>query len=776
MSLAFKGSYRFDEFEFNPSERLFLRNGTPLLVSPKALEILACLVSHPGRVVTKDELLKTVWPDSFVEESNLTQHISLLRKALGDKSNCIVTVSGLGYRFTGHVQALAPAEAAPKMQPADMLVHQVRERTRMVIEESSPAALPVKTARLSIRSWPYAVVAAGVLVLAIGVGWRRLQPARSAQFLKVVVADFMNTTGDATFDRTLRRALEIDLAQSPFLDVMSEREAVNTLQLMGQPGDAALTGNVARESCVRSNRQVLLAGSIASVGHAYLLTLEATDCNSGKVLASAKRQAAAKEKVLDALDAVAERIRRGLGESATSLESYQVPILQATTASLEALKAYSLGNFLSAQGKEELETLPFYQRAVELDPHFAMAYGVMAVDYYNLHEYNRAAEYFKKAFDLSDGVSEREKLVIQAHYYSESQKDLEQGIKTYKLWAATYPHEWVPWVDLANDLTQLGQYAAAIPAGQWALELEPNGRVNYIVLARALRRANRFAEAKAVAQQAVQRGKDSPSLHAILFEIAFAEHDQGTLSREIEWTENRESDWYFLDDRASAAAAIGKYAQAEKLFHHSSETAERQSLPEAADGIVLDQATMELEFGLPDASRATLRRIHDPDSDSSDLVILRAKLGDPSSAEHFLAEHSNPTHDTLMTYRYVPLVRATLAMEHQKPLDAIAALEPATHFELTDYTVPTLRAAAYLCANRPEMAAVEYQKILANQGVDPTSPLYPLAYLGLARADALENHKAESREEYEKLFAFWKDADADVPVLKQARWEYSRLR
>ncbi len=776
MPLPFKGLYRFDEFEINPSERIFLRHGTPLFVSPKALEILAYLAGHPGRVVTKDELLKAVWPDSFVEESNLTQHISMLRKALGDKSHCIVTVSGLGYRFTAQVLAIGPTHSTPEPQSADVLVQQVRERTHVVIEESSPAALPAKTARLSIRAWPYAVVAAGVLGLAIWAGWKWLRPVRPPESQKIVVGDFINTTGDATFDRTLRRALEIDLAQSPFLDVMSEREAVSTLQLMGQPRDAALSGNVARELCVRSNRQVLLSGSIASVGHAYLLTLEATDCNSGKVLASAKRQAAAKEKVLDALDAVADRMRRGLGESATSLERYQVPILQATTPSLEALKSYSLGNYLDAQGKGETETLPFYQRAAELDPHFAMAYGVMAVDYYNLHEYNRAAEYFKKAFDLSDGVSTREKLVIQAHYYSESQKDLEQGIKTYKLWAATYPHEWVPWVDLANDWTQLGQYAAAIPAGQRALELEPNRGVNYIVLARALRRANRFPEAKAVAQQAVQRGKDSPSLHAILFEIAFAEHDQGALSREIEWTENRESDWYFLDDRASAAAAIGKYAEAEKLYHHSSETAERQSLPEAADGIALDQATMKLEFGLPDASRATLRRIHNPDSDSSDLVILRAKLGDPSSAEHFLAEHSNPTHDTLMTYRYVPLVRATLAMEHQKPLDAIAALEPATHSELTDYSVPTLRAAAYLRANRPEMAAVEYQKILANQGVDPTSPLYPLAYVGLARCHALQNRAAESREEYQKFFAFWKDADADIPILKQARLEYSRLR
>ena len=389
---------------------------------------------------------------------------------------------------------------------------------------------------------------------------------------------------------------------------------------------------------------------------------------------------------------------------------------------------------------------------------------------------SQAAEYYKKGFDLSDRLSMREKLVIQAHYYSESQKDVQQGIKTFQLWAATYPHDWVPWVDMANDWTQLGQYAAAIPAGQRALELEPKRGINYVVLARAYRRANRFAEAKAVGLSAVQRGKDSAGLHAILFEIAFVEYDQGALSREIKWSETHRDDWYFIDDRASAAAALGKYREAEKLYQRSYEAAVHANLPETADDVLIDQAMMEFDLDLPAASRATLSRMVKPEPDSSDLAILRAKLGDPSSAQHYLANHGNETRDTLVICIYVPLVRAALAVERQKPLDALAALEPATPYELVDYNVPTRKGQAYLHAHRPEMAAVEYQKILANQGIDPTSPLYPLAYLGLARCYALGNHKAQSREEYEKFFAFWKDADVDVPVLKQARAEYARLQ
>ena len=770
MPLFINKLYRFDEFVLDPSTRTFARNGKSVLVSPKAFDVLTYLLDNPGRVVTKEELLKAVWPDSFVEEGNLAQHISWLRKALGERSSDIVTVPGRGYQFTAQVRTETAADLLPEVQPGETLVHGARERTHMVIEEVALVPLAAKPARASTRVWPhYALVIVAALV-AVWVGWRWWRPAVPAEFRKIVVADFTNSTGDATFDRTLKKALEIDLGQSPFLDVMSEREAVSTLQLMDQKKDAAITANVATELCVRSNRQVLLTGSIASVGRDYLLTLEATDCNSGNKLAGAKKQAATKEDVLGALDAVADRIRRGLGESAKSLESFQVPIQKATTPSLDALKAYSLGKYLDAQGKDELETLPFYQKAVELDPQFAMAYDAIGICYINLNEYNLAAEYYKKASELSSHLSEREKFVIQGR--SES---IQQRIKTFQLWAATYPHDSVPWFDLAADRMELGQFAAAIPAASQALELDPSRWVNYYILARAYEQTNRFAEAKAVGEQAVQRKKDRVRLHAILFEIAFAEQDQSALSREIQWSENH-VDYYLIDIRACAAAALGKYKESEELFRRSYETAIRDNLPETADDILLDQAIMEFWLGLPAASRATLGRIRKPDLDSSDLAILRARLGDPSVAEHFLANHENEIHNELMAHINVPLVRATLAMKRQKPADAIAVLQVAIPYEVVDYKVPTLRGDAYLQSHQPEKAAVEYKKILANPGVAAGSYLFPLAHLGLARAYALQNRKTEGRGEYEKFYALWKDADPDVPVLKEARLECARLQ
>jgi DNA-binding winged helix-turn-helix (wHTH) protein/tetratricopeptide (TPR) repeat protein len=777
-----KDIYRFDEFELDPSKRILARNGAPAPLSPKAFDLLTFLVLNPGRVLSKEELLKSVWPDSFVEEGNLAQHISWLRKALGDRSACIATIPGRGYQFTAQVQVEHPVDSLPESQPGDIFVQRVRERTHVVIEQSSPApvarALPAWSAsrRNAVIRWTaLSLLAAALIVLAATIAWKRLVPP--PQLRKVMVADFANSTGDATFDRTLKRALEIDLEQSPYIDVMSESEAVSILQLMGRSDGAGISSAIAREVCVRSNRQVLLSGSIASVGHDYLLTLEATDCASGKQLAGAKAETAAKEKVLAALDSVADRIRKGLGESRASLENYQVPIMTATTFSLDALKSYSMGHYLAAQGKSESETLPFYQKAVELDPQFAMAYGAIASDYYNLNEYNLASQYYRKAFELSGRVSAKEKLEIQAHYYCEGQEDVLQGIQVYRMWAETYPHDWVPWVNLTNEYTQLGKYVPAIAAGERAIEEAPSRRISYSVLVRAYKRANHFAEAKAIALQAVQKGMDSTGLHASLLQIAFAENDRDALSREIKWGEGHNGGWYFLAIQADAAATAGGYRRAEELLRDAVEVAERDNLSEAANDILLDQAQMEYELGLQASSRATLSRVRNPEMDSPDLAILRVELGDTSFAERYLTAHNSSTHPgTQMAFLNLPRLRAALAMRRGKPLDAITELRPAIPFELADYTVPAQLAAAYMLAKQPENAVHEYRKILLNRGVDPVSVLYPLAHLGLARAFALEKDTRRSRKEYDELFALWKDGDPDIPILRQARMEYSSLR
>jgi DNA-binding winged helix-turn-helix (wHTH) protein/tetratricopeptide (TPR) repeat protein len=783
MSFLPNDLFRFDDFELSRSRRTLLRNGQVVSLLPKTFEVLSCLVSHPGRVVAKEEILKAVWPESFVEENNLTQHISLLRKALADRSGYIVTIPGRGYQFTAEVTAETPAgEGAAAAQENGVVLRTVEEAQTAEAQAVQSGAEPgwISRTRRAIPAWAW--ISAAVLVLAVGAAagfsaWRRWQTP--PQMRRVMVADFANATGDATFDRTLKRALEIDLEQTPYIDVMSEREAMSTLDLMGRSRDTALLPDVAREICERGNRQVLLMGSILSMGRDYLLTVEAADCASGRQLTAAKAEAASKEKVLTALDEVADHVRRGLGEPDKSIADYQVPIMQATTASLDALRSYSIGQSMDAEGKSETETLPFYQRAAELDTQFAMAYGAMANEYYNLSEPKLAAQFYKKAFDLSDRVSAKEKLILEAHYYSEGVQDVDQGITTYRQWTETYPNDWVPWVDLANDYTQIGQYAPAIAAGQQALKIQPDRAINYSVLVRALLRAGRLNDARQVAAEAVKHGRDSEGLHASLFEIATMSGDAQAIAAETQWAASHNTGWYgwyFPFLRAEAAAAAGKRAQADDLFRSAWETAEGENLGEAADDILVNEAGEQLSFGLPQEARATLSRLHDAHDDSADLTVTRAELGDASAAERFVAAHSADARaGTLMANVDLPRVRASLAMEHGKPQDAIAALETARPYEMASYVVPEERAEAWLKALRPEMAAAEYENILQNHGVDPLSPLYPMAHLGLARAYARQNKIAESRTEYERFFAAWKDADGDVPVLKEAHAEYARL-
>lgn len=779
MSLATKGLYRFGEFELDCGKRTVTRAGERVALSPKAFEVLVCLVANPGRIISKDELMKAVWPDSFVEEGNLAQHISGLRKAMGDRADLIVTVPGRGYQFAAPVEQVAETALAEPERGGETVVQRVRERTRIVVTETALPALPAPATRtlgLTQRGWMAAVAAAAIMLAAVSIYlWKRSVPPPESR--KVVVADFVNATGDPALDQTLKRALEIDLGQSPYLDVMGQGEAARTLQLMGKPPASALTPDVAKEVCVRTNRQVVLAGTIASVGREYLLTLQATDCNSSRPVAGAKAEAGSKEKILAALDSVAGRVRAGLGESKLSLESFQVPIEQATTSSLEALKAYSMGSYLNV---DDSQKLVFFQKAIQLDPQFALAYSRIATVYYNNGEVNVATPYFQKAFDLSGHVSEKEKIRIQAHYYAEGMADLQKGIETYQLWASTYPNDWVPWVDLANDYTQLGQYPEAIDAAQHAMRISPDMPINYSVLARAYARANRFAEGNAVVQQAIQKKFDYDGMHGTLFDIAIAENDQATLAQEIKWGQDHASGWYgwfFPDREAGAAAAAGKMLEADALFRQSYDIAQHEYLPDAADEVLMDQATVQLAVDRPEAARATLAAVGQADRNSTEFMILQAQCGDASAAEHYLAAHSGDAYSgTVQAHIDLPRLRAALAMRKGKPLDAIAALEPATPYELATYEVLWQRAEAYRLAKQGEQAASEYQKILANPGIDPVDVLYPLAHLGLARALALQNKAAESRASYEKFFALWKDADADSPVLHEARLEYAHLQ
>ena len=777
MPLTNQGIYHFGEFQLNLDMRTLARQGERVPVGSRAFDVLACLVAHAGTVVTKAELLEAVWTDSFVEEGTLSQHIFSLRKALGEEAACIATIQGRGYRFMGAVRHTLPATSTPPPDPKDSLLFEARESVHMVIEEPMASRSAVPASR---RIWRYGLTVAGAAAVLGVAGWMRpVSPAPRA-YLGVVLADFTNTTGDAAFDHTLKRALEIDLEQSPYMDVLNETDRASTLQLMGLKSDAALTGDVAHEMCVRTNRQIVLLGNIASVGGQYLVSVQASDCNTGKSLASAKTQASGKDKVLSALDSVADRVRGKLGESSKSISGYQVPIEQATTSSLEALRAYSIGNSIVAQGRPATESLPFFRRAVELDPQFAMAYDGLGSSYFHLNEFTRSLQNFQKAMDLSNRVSERERLILRAHYYGEGYENVQLALQTYQLWAATYPYDSRPVVSLISLYTDMGHPLDGIPYGERALALQPENGLLYQALVRACTHAGRFDEAKSLGAQAAKLGKDNSHIHASLWQVAYAEHNAGDLERETQWAHSHADGWYgwfFPDLEATAEGSEGRFRDSEKTYAQSVAVAKREGLEDLADHLLVDQAFTEGELGELAKLRATLQRIRDPNPDVILIARLRVALGDVAYAEKVLASESGkPNRGFLGATVDLPCLRATIALARRRPLEAISALEASLPYDQTDYSLAFLRGQAYLDLARPEQALAEYRKIVGNPGVDPASPQAPLAHLGMARAYALQGDHVASRTEYEHFLANGKNSDPDAHIFTVAKAELAKIR
>jgi DNA-binding winged helix-turn-helix (wHTH) protein/Tfp pilus assembly protein PilF len=765
---ANKGAYSFGEFQLDQDMGVLMRDGRRVALGRKAFEILTCLVDHAGEVVTKADLLRSVWADAYVEEGTLAQHIFSLRKALGDKADFVATVPGQGYRFMGAVRHNLP-NSYPRY-PGHEMVHEVNERTHIVIEEPMPAAVaPLAMPR---RRWRYA--AASVALIAVGVGavgyWSFR--ARPSQYLGTVVADFTDTTGDAAFGRALKRAMEIELSQSQFMGVLSDQDTVGTLHLMGMKPDTPLTPAIARDICERTNQQVLLTGSITGVGTEYLLTIDATDCTSGKRVVSVKTEAPDKTKLLSAVDTLAGEMRSKLGESAKAIRHNDVPLAQAATSSLEALRVYSTAQYMADTQNAPVVTLvPLYQRAVELDPQFALAYEAMAGNYYELQEGRLASENYKKAFDLRDRVGESDRLGFEARYYAYGLGDAVAGLNAFRTWAAMYPHDYRPWVNISNFDNQLGNFGEAIAAGEHAIQVNPNYSRAYAVTARAYKNASRFAEAKAVEGESQRRW---PGASNTTFEIAFYEHDQATFDRHIRVFE--EQKWqlrhYYL---GQARSMEGKYAEAKRLLELEIDEDRQQGKAEIVDGVLVELAKIARLYGYPAEARAYLARISKGYLDSDDAAFEFALNGDVSYAKRFLAAHEHDQHaPTDQAAIAMPQLRAAVALQIGRPAEALAALEPSRPYILAGFDTRAERAMAYMKMGEPAKAAEDYNSIVQGPG-SGFGVLYPMAQLGLARAYAAAGDTAASRTAYQSFLSAWKEADPGLPVLKAAKAELAGL-
>jgi DNA-binding winged helix-turn-helix (wHTH) protein/tetratricopeptide (TPR) repeat protein len=788
MSMKTGNLFRFGEYEVDALARTVRRQGETLNLGRRGFDVLLYFVQNPGRAISKDELLKSVWADAAVDENSLVQSISVLRKALDEKrgeNSCIVTLPGRGYQFISVVQVVAEEDARlaragvtavaaplPDVGGGNGLVFQKRTiRTSVVREEREALGAPRRLDRLRIA------MGLGLALVAVSAiayfWWRPFRPLPPSTM--VVLADFENTTGDTEFDRFLNRVLQIDLEQSPFLNLLSRPKIQETLAEMRRKGDERLTPALAREICQRNNGQAMLHATLSKLGGSYLLLLDAEGCVSGERLGGYKAQVQSKEELLSELDKATGRVRQQLGESSATRERFRTPIAQATTTSLDALQAYSQG--LDSLERGDFKTAEdLLKRAVALDPNFATGYRALATSYYNRYDFTQAAAYYKKAFDLRGATTERERLSIEALYYGGAIRNYEEAARTFKLLNHIYPNDAGKWGNLCNLYTQMGEYAQAIEAGRQALHLDAHSAYVAEVLARAYKRANAFAEAKQVAGAAVAAGTDRFGIHSVLFQVAYAEQDAARVKSEGEWGLSHQSINAALDDLAFAAATGGRLREALDDLSRARTEALRNGDEDYADVVLLDAAGILIDLEEPGEAAARLGQLKDGSGHAQTVTRLRAETGDLAPARRLLTA-ANPVTDmdTIHVYFTLPVLRATLALIAHQPAEAVRLIEPARPYQLRNFQVPYLRARAETEAGLLDAAARDYRLILNNQGVDPIAPVYSLAHLRLARVLVLQKKPEQAGQEYNAFLAAWKNADTDLPLLIQAKRESAGL-
>jgi DNA-binding winged helix-turn-helix (wHTH) protein/Tfp pilus assembly protein PilF len=793
MATGPKVLYEFGPFRVDPDKQVLMREKQLVAITPKAFETLLILIRHSREVVSKEELMKALWPDAFVEEANLSQNIFMLRKALGDTPEdrrYILTLPGRGYRFAVQVRTV--------MQDGEDLVIESHSRSKMIVEqsESTPSeTLHARPASVQRKAgWKYLAIGASLVLLVLGTAFflRRRQPILLGATDSVVIADFTNTTGDPVFDGTLRQGLAVQLEQSPFLSLVSEERIQHTLRLMSQAPEARLTPELAREICERMAGAMVLDGSIASLGSRYVLGLRAKNCRTGDVLAEEQVQAARKEDVLNALSQIATRFRTRIGESLATVEKHDTPLAEATTPSLEALKAYSAAlKVLSSTGSAA--ALPLFKRAIEIDPQFAMAHAWVGRMYGDIDESDLSAESTGRAWQLRDRASDREKFWITAAFYTQVTEDLEKAQQTCEVWAQTYPRDASPHDILSGIIYPvIGKYEQGVEEAKKAIELDPDFAMSYYLLASNYESLDRLGEAENTLQRASDRKLQIPDFLILRYDIAFLRDHKAGMEREAALDEGKSGvEVWIANKEAFALAYSGHLQEARRMSRRAVELAQQSGQRERAALWEIGSAVREAFFeNAPEARRSTIAALAlSKDREVEYGAAIALALSGDFSRSQILGNDLEKRfpEDTSVRFSYMPALRAILALNHGEPARAIELLQVAVPHELGAppsgihgffgalYPI-YVRGEAYLAEHQGAEAAVEFQKIIDHRGIVVSDPVGALAHIGLARAYALQGDTAKARTKYEDFFALWKDADPDIPILEHAKAEYVKLQ
>jgi serine/threonine protein kinase/tetratricopeptide (TPR) repeat protein len=724
---------------------------SPLRLNPDLPEKLDQII---GKALEKDRTLR------YQVSSELRTDLKRLKREIDSGTSSYSTVEPAAQHSSGQSVA-APAQPSSSSNLSSIITQAVKRKPWLWL--ATPA----------------------ILALVVLSGFFYAHRARAlTEKDSILLTDFVNTTGDSVFDGTLKQAVAVQLEQSPYLNLVPESRIQESLRLMGRPANERITSDVAREICLREGIKAMLTGSIATLGSHYVINVAAVNAQTGDSLAREQVEADGKEKVLKSLDKAASSLRQKLGESLASVQQFATPLEQATTSSLDALKEFSTGHALHLKF-HDLEAIPYLQRATELDSNFATAYATLATCYSNSNENKKALPLFRKAYDLRDRASEPEKFYILSHYYGEATGQIEKSIEVYEQWIRTYPRDTTPYDNLALAYLSVGQPEKALNAASEVLRLDPKDSYAYQNLGSAYLILNRFEEAKAISEQAAVQKVDSASTHTVLLTVAFLRGDQATMQREAAWGSGTPDEVYLLARVADFLDSLGKIKAAHETRERVIAAANRYDMKEFAAIMKGAQAIRDAAHGFSDRAREEAgEALHlFPEGDVRGIAALAlAEIGEVARAQKLIdAEAKDFPDDTLRKTLYSPSVDALIALAQNKPESAIAVLERARKYEMGGqgpgafFWPYYVRGLAYLRLKDGRQAAAEFQKIIDHRTAGAASELCQLSQLNLARAYGLQGDSAKARITYQDFFAAWKDADPDVPVLLQAKSEYTKL-
>jgi len=773
---------RFEDFELDLRSYQVRRSSRTLRLERIPMEVLFLLVERRGQLVTREEIIEKIWgKNAFLDTDNaINTAIRKIRQILKDdpeQPRFVQTVTGRGYRFIAQVAEVG----VPKIVEA-MAVQQ-----KPVPSAGAPGGIG--------KRWRE-IVPATVAVLALSVGgyfYLRRAPKLTDRDT-IVLADFINTTGDSVFDGTLRQGLAVQLEQSPFLSLISEERIQQVLRLMGKPADARLTPEFAREICERTASAAVLEGSIASLGSQYVLGLRAEDCRTGDVLDEEQAQATRKEDVLNALSQIATKFRRRVGESLTTVKKYDTPLEEASTPSLEALKAYSAG-WRASFSTGSAAAVPFLKRAIEIDPNFASAYAALGRMYGDIGESVLSAVNTSKAYELRDRASDQEKFFISLSYDLQVTGNLEKGQQTCALWVQAYPRAWVPHGLLSGDIyPAMGKRKESVEEAKIALDIDPGFSIGYINLAMGYMALERLDEAEDTLQRAFERKLEIPDFFVLRYVIAFLKGDKVGMERAAALArERRGANGWVSNSEGFVLAYSGHLEAARKKSQLAADLARKTERRDTEALYEADAAVREALFGnVPTARQRAVDALEL--SKSRDVVygvgFALALSGDSSRSEALTEDLSRRfPEDTRVQFTYAPTLRALLALNRSQPSKAVELLQTTIPYEGGSPTVggseyllgagnlyPAYgRGLAYLAAHQGAEAAGEFQKIIDHRGIVISDPVGALAHLQLGRAYALSGDKTKAKSAYRNFLTLWKDADPDIPILQQAQAEYANL-